>query len=102
MGRDCIRTGSGCLLSVGVQGEAKQMGQDHIRMGGGHLLRVGVQGEAKQMGRDRIRMGGGRLGWLSSVGVRGEAKQWHVVVVYGSSIIIRWVSWSCVGAHSRR
>ena len=27
------------------------------------------------MGRDRIRMGGGRLGWLSTVGVRGEAKR---------------------------
>ena len=27
------------------------------------------------MGRDRIQMGGRHLGWLSSVGVRGEAKQ---------------------------
>ena len=43
-------------------------------MGSGRLLSVGVQGEAKQMGRDRIWMGGGRLGWLLSVGVRGEPK----------------------------
>ena len=85
-------------LSIGVQGEAKQMGSGHM----GCLSSVGcevrpnewpgiifkwvvaalgwlssfrVRGEAKRMGQDRIQMGGGHLGWLSSIGVRGEAKR---------------------------
>jgi len=48
------------------------MGGGHIQRGGGclgWLSSVGVRGKAKQMGGGRIRMGGGHLGWLSSVGV---------------------------------